>query len=184
MKQILHLTLFLAIVSALAGGALAFANQMTAPVIQANNERAEKQVLLEMYPDANVDEFEIMDVTTDNPSINKIYSFENNYIFNMSVSGYKDGRHSLFAGIDNNELKCTAFKAIPTATRKALVTRSWNRRSQKALSQRRQAWSDRHDFGRDRDSQTPSRDGIHQQPILRLDRIGGLSNRFENFKAV
>ncbi len=95
MKQILHLTLFLAIVSALAGGALAFANQMTAPVIQANNERAEKQVLLEMYPDANVDEFEIMDVTTDNPSINKIYSFENNYIFNMSVSGYKTGRHSL-----------------------------------------------------------------------------------------
>ncbi|TGY65583.1 FMN-binding protein [Dubosiella muris] len=119
MKQILHLTLFLAIVSALAGGALAFANQMTAPVIQANNERAEKQVLLEMYPDANVDEFEIMDVTTDNPSINKIYSFENNYIFNMSVSGYKDGTTFLVA-IDKNDLKVTAFKAISNGDTKGI----------------------------------------------------------------
>ena len=39
MNKIVHLGLFLAIVSAVAGGALAFANQMTAPVIAENNER-------------------------------------------------------------------------------------------------------------------------------------------------
>ena len=94
MKKIIHLTVFLALVSAIAGGALAYANQLTAPIIQENNERAEKQVLLEMYPKAKVDDFEIMDVTVDNPTVNKIYSYENNYIFNMSVSGYKMERHS------------------------------------------------------------------------------------------
>lgn len=34
MNKIVHLGLFLAIVSAVAGGALAFANQMTAPLLQ------------------------------------------------------------------------------------------------------------------------------------------------------
>ena len=53
MNKIVHLGLFLAIVSAVAGGALAFANQMTAPVIAENNERQEKESLLAMYPDAN-----------------------------------------------------------------------------------------------------------------------------------
>ena len=43
MNKIVHLGLFLAIVSAVAGGALAFANQMTAPVIAANNEKQEKE---------------------------------------------------------------------------------------------------------------------------------------------
>lgn len=42
MNKIFYLALFLAVVSAIAGGALAFANQMTAPVIAENNERAEK----------------------------------------------------------------------------------------------------------------------------------------------
>ena len=50
MKKIIHLTLFLAIVSAIAGAALAFANQMTAPIIAANEEATEKASLLELYP--------------------------------------------------------------------------------------------------------------------------------------
>ena len=53
MNKIVHLGLFLAIVSAIAGGALAFANQMTAPVIAENNERQEKESLVAMYPDAS-----------------------------------------------------------------------------------------------------------------------------------
>ena len=52
MNKILHLTCFLSIVSAVAGGALAFANQVTAPVIAANNERLEKESLQKMYPQA------------------------------------------------------------------------------------------------------------------------------------
>ena len=42
MNKIVHLGLFLAIVSAVAGGALAFANQMTAPVIAATRKVMEK----------------------------------------------------------------------------------------------------------------------------------------------
>lgn len=119
MNKIVHLTLFLAIVSAIAGGALAFANQLTAPVIALNNERAEKQVLLEMYPSANVDDFKIMDVTTDNPTVNKIYSYEDNYIFNMSVSGYKDGTTFLVA-INKDDLTVSGFKAISNGDTKGI----------------------------------------------------------------
>lgn len=119
MKKIIHLTVFLALVSAIAGGALAYANQLTAPIIQENNERAEKQVLLEMYPKAKVDDFEIMDVTVDNPTVNKIYSYENNYIFNMSVSGYKDGTTFLGA-IDKDNGQITAFKAISNGDTKGI----------------------------------------------------------------
>ena len=34
MKKILHLTIFLAVVAAVAGGALAFANDLTTPIIE------------------------------------------------------------------------------------------------------------------------------------------------------
>lgn len=119
MKKILYLTCFLAIVSAIAGGALAFANQLTAPIIKENNENAEKQVLLEMYPEADVKDFEIMNVTVDNPTVNKIYSYENNYIFNMSVSGYKEGTTFLVA-IDKNDGKISAFKAISNGDTKGI----------------------------------------------------------------
>lgn len=57
MKKIIHLTLFLAIVSAIAGGALAFANQVTLPIITANKEATEKQSLLELYPGSSVEGF-------------------------------------------------------------------------------------------------------------------------------
>lgn len=65
MNKIVHLGLFLAIVSAVAGGALAFANQMTAPVIAENNERQEKESLLAMYPDANSNDFKLVNKTLD-----------------------------------------------------------------------------------------------------------------------
>ena len=57
MKKILHLTVFLALIAALAGGALAFANNMTAPVIAANELAAEKETLKEIYPDVSDDAF-------------------------------------------------------------------------------------------------------------------------------
>lgn len=51
-----YLAIFLAVVAAIAGGALSFANSMTAPVIKSNDEKAEKASLLEMYPEASVDD--------------------------------------------------------------------------------------------------------------------------------
>lgn len=92
MKKILHLTLFLAIVSVLAGGALAFFNEITEPVIAKNNERQEQESLLEMYPDADTSSFEAVDISDiESTTINKIYKYNDLYIFNMSVPGYKDG---------------------------------------------------------------------------------------------
>ena len=91
MNKIVHLGLFLAIVSAVAGGALAFANQMTAPVIAANNEKQEKESLLAMYPDANANDFKLVDAKLDSKTVQKVYEYKNVYIFNMSVSGYKEG---------------------------------------------------------------------------------------------
>ena len=86
MNKIVHLGLFLAIVSAVAGGALAFANQMTAPVIAENNERQEKESLIAMYPDASSDDFKLVDKTLDSKTVQRVYEYKNVYIFNMSVS--------------------------------------------------------------------------------------------------
>ena len=92
MKKILHLTVFLALIAALAGGALAFANNMTAPVIAANELAAEKETLKEIYPDVSDDAFVKV---KDNASktIEKIFEVEGKgYIFKMKVTGYKIGR--------------------------------------------------------------------------------------------
>ena len=85
MNKIVHLCLFLAIVSAVAGGALAFANQMTAPVIAENNERQEKESLLAMYPDANSNDFKLVNKTLDSKTVQKVYEYKNVYIFNMNI---------------------------------------------------------------------------------------------------
>ena len=72
MNKIVHLGLFLAIVSAVAGGALAFANQMTAPVIAENKERQEKESLLAMYPDSNSNDFKLVNKTLDSKTVQKV----------------------------------------------------------------------------------------------------------------
>ena len=111
MNKIVHLGLFLAIVSAVAGGALAFANQMTAPVIAENNEREEKESLLAMYPDANSNDFKLVNKTLDSKTVQKVYEYKNVYIFNMSVSGYKDGTVFLVS-IDKDSKKIDKYNAI------------------------------------------------------------------------
>ena len=76
MKKILHLTLFLAIVSVIAGGALAYFNELTEPVIAENEAKQERETLLEMYPDANVEDFKDVDLSSvESKTINKIYSY-------------------------------------------------------------------------------------------------------------
>jgi electron transport complex protein RnfG len=113
MNKIVHLGLFLAIVSAVAGGALAFANQMTAPVIAANNEKQEKESLLAMYPDANANDFKLVDAKLDSKTV------QNVYIFNMSVSGYKEGTVFLVS-IDKDSKKIDKYNAISNGDTKGL----------------------------------------------------------------
>lgn len=60
MKKILKLTVFLAIVAGLAGGALSFVNSMTDPIIQEQKIASEKENLVKIYPSA---EFKAIDNT-------------------------------------------------------------------------------------------------------------------------
>ena len=88
MNKILKLGVFLAVVSAIAGGALAFANEMTAPVIAANNEKTEKAALLQMYPDASESDFEEVEFKSESTTVQKVYKYNHLFIFNIKVSGY------------------------------------------------------------------------------------------------
>lgn len=132
MNKIVHLGLFLAIVSAIAGGALAFANQMTAPVIAANNEKQEKESLIAMYPDASEDDFKIVNKTLDSKTVQKVYSYKNYYIFNMSVSGYKDGTVFLVS-IDKDSKKIDKYNAISNGDTKGLGSQVTEKPFKKSL---------------------------------------------------
>ena len=104
MKKIIHLTVFLALIAALAGAALGLANAFTAPVIAANELAAEKDNLKVLYPDVADDAFEQVE---ENPSktIEKIFKVEGHgYIFKMKVAGYKDGTSFLVALNDDGSI--------------------------------------------------------------------------------
>ena len=88
MKKILKLTVFLAIVAGLAGGALSFVNSMTDPIIQEQKIASEKENLVKIYPSA---EFKAIDNTdtSEYPSIQGVYEAEGQgYIYKCSVVGY------------------------------------------------------------------------------------------------
>ncbi len=122
MKKVIHLTLFLAIVSVLAGGALAFFNEITEPVIAKNNEEQERQSLLEMYPEADSDQFVSVDTSElESTTINKIYQYDDVYIFNMSVAGYKDGT-TFLVSINADDLTIDKFVAISNGDTSGLGT--------------------------------------------------------------
>jgi electron transport complex protein RnfG len=88
MKKIIHLTLFLAIISALAGGVLGFVNQITSPIIAEKKIAAVKASLQEIFPGAT----EFAEITIDeNDIVVKAYEATGaGYAFNVSVQGYKD----------------------------------------------------------------------------------------------
>lgn len=90
MKKILHLTIFLAVIAAIAGGALAFANDLTSPIIEKNQLAAEKESLKVLYPNAK--EFTLIDVKGTSKTIQKIFQVDaSTYIFKLQVPGYKEG---------------------------------------------------------------------------------------------
>ena len=132
MNKVAHLTVFLSVISAIAGGALAWANNMTAPVIAANNLKQEKESLQEMYPDASVNDFKQVKLDTDSTTIQKVYTYEDKVIFNMSVSGYKDGTTFLvsinkgdgtidkYLGLSNGDTKGLGSQVLDKPFRKSL----------------------------------------------------------------
>ncbi len=104
MKKVLHLTLFLALVAAIAGGALALANSLTAPIVAANALAAEKQNLQLIFPDAVDSDFEEISVK-DSETIEKIFKVNNQgIVFKLKVSGYKEGTSFMVALDDNGKI--------------------------------------------------------------------------------
>lgn len=89
MKKIIHLTVFLALISALAGGILASVDAMTRPIIEERKIAAVKATLLEIFPSAT--EFKEIDFEDSTESVTNVYSASGaGYAFNVSVQGYKD----------------------------------------------------------------------------------------------
>ena len=119
MNKIVHLGLFLAIVSAVAGGALAFANQMTAPVIAANNEKQEKESLLAMYPDANANDFKLVDAKLDSKTVQKVYEYKNGTVFLVSID--KDSKKiDKYNAISNGDTKGLGSQVTEAPFKKSL----------------------------------------------------------------
>lgn len=104
MKKVLHLTFFLALVAAIAGGALAFANSLTAPIVAANALAAEKENLKLIFPDAADSDFEEVNVK-DSETIEKIFKVAGQgTVFKLQVKGYKEGTSFMVALDDDGTI--------------------------------------------------------------------------------
>lgn len=88
MKKIIHLTVFLAIISALAGGVLGLVNQVTAPIIAEKKIAAVKASLQEIFPNAS--EFAEITIEENDVVVNAYEASGAGYAFNVSIQGYKD----------------------------------------------------------------------------------------------
>ena len=119
MSKIMHLSLFLAVISALAGGALSFANQVTAPVIAENNARLERESLMTMYPNAAEDDFKEIEFNMDSKTVQKVYEYQDKLIFNMKVPGYKDGT-TFLVSINTNDKTVDQYYPLSNGDTKGL----------------------------------------------------------------
>jgi len=89
MKKIIHLTVFLAIISALAGATLAFVNNMTSPIIEERKIAAVKSTLETIFPSAS--EYKEISFEDVSGTVKNVYEAVGaGYAFNVTVQGYKD----------------------------------------------------------------------------------------------
>lgn len=135
MKKVLHLTFFLALVAAIAGGALAFANSLTAPIVAANALAAEKENLKLIFPDAADSDFEEVNVK-DSETIEKIFKVNGQgTVFKLQVKGYKEGTSFMVAldddgkildyvVISNGDTQGIGTKVADDSFRKALIDKN------------------------------------------------------------
>lgn len=101
MKNIVKLTVFLAIVAGLAGGALSFVNGMTDPIIQEQKIASVKENLVKIY--SSGEEFKALDVSlSDYPALVLVYEADKGgsavgYIYETSAQGYGGQVRALIA---------------------------------------------------------------------------------------
>lgn len=87
MKKIIHLTLFLAIISAIAGGALATVNGITEPIIRENAMKEVQSTIDEFFPNGNFNEGSIKG---DAEYILNVYEDSNKgVVYKSSIQGFK-----------------------------------------------------------------------------------------------
>jgi len=87
MKKIIHLVVFLGILSAIAGGLLSYINSLTAPVIEANSLAAETATLKVVFP--NTTDFEKLDFTDDSGIVDSVYlAGTDGYAFKCTNIGF------------------------------------------------------------------------------------------------
>ena len=100
MKKILHLTLFLAIISGIAGGALAFVNSVTKPIIDANALKEVQATLEEFFPNGSFSEVTPKGELT---YITNVYEVKDEgVVYKVSSQGFKDKIIFLIA-VDSND---------------------------------------------------------------------------------
>ena len=101
MKKILHLALFLGIVSCVAGGTLSFVNSITKPIIDANALKEVQATLEEFFPNGS---FEEATIQGDVQYITNVYKVkEGGAVYKVSSQGFKDAIIFLVAiDADNN----------------------------------------------------------------------------------
>jgi len=101
MKRIIYLACFLGIISALAGGILAFVNDVTYERINEIAIASEKVNLVKLYPNGSFEEVSFND---DSGLIEKVFKVDNGaYIYKVKVYGYKD-YISFLVAIDNGKI--------------------------------------------------------------------------------
>lgn len=89
MKKIIHLTVFLALISALAGGILASVDAMTRPIIEERKIEAVKASLQAIFP--NTSDFKEVTFKDETGLVTNVYQAgTDGYAFNVTVQGYKD----------------------------------------------------------------------------------------------
>ncbi len=100
MKKIITLTLFLAIISAVAGGVLSFVNDLTAPIILEQSIAAVKANLEVIFPGGTFSEAEYTDETG---LVKGAYvAKDQGYVFDVETSGYSSTPIHLVVGFDNS----------------------------------------------------------------------------------
>lgn len=89
MKKIIHLTVFLALISALAGGILASVDAMTRPIIEERKIEAVKASLQAIF--TTTSDFKEISFKDESGFITNVYQAgTDGYAFNVTVQGYKD----------------------------------------------------------------------------------------------
>lgn len=88
MKNIVKLTVFLAIVAGLAGGAVSYVNSLTAPTIAEKEIEVDKASLKELYPSGNFEKVD--EAPGDFLAIETVYKVNDGeaYIYKTSAAGY------------------------------------------------------------------------------------------------